>query len=86
MAKVKLPYKVDNTLDSFIVKEIGRRMYVNGIKVTKTDVINELAKHCGVGYENINRIKRGISLPSLGVALKMSEYFNVKIEDIFKIA
>lgn len=86
MAKVKLSYNVVNNLDTFIIREVGKRMANSGIKIRKTDIINEIANHCGVGYENINRIKRNISQPSLAVALKIAEYFNVTVEDIFKIA
>lgn len=86
MSKIKLDYKVENKLDLFINREIGRRMMGSGIKVTKSHIINEVAIYCGVGKDNINRIKRNISQPSLAVSLKIAEYFNVKVEDIFKIS
>jgi DNA-binding XRE family transcriptional regulator len=86
MAKVKLRYDVKNNLDSFIIREVGKRMANSGMKIRKVDIINEVASYCGVGYENINRIKRNVSQPSLAVALKISSYFNVKVEDIFKIS
>ena len=85
MANVKLSYDVKNNLDELITKEIGKRMAQTGIKVLQVDIMNEIAKHCGVGFENIKRIKRNISQPSLGVALKIAEYFNEKVENIFKI-
>lgn len=86
MSNVKLPYNITNNLDSFIIREVGSRMAKTGIKVNKKDIMNEIANYCGVGFENINRIKRGISQPSLGVALKMAEYFGEKVEDIFEIS
>lgn len=85
MANKKLPYGVKNHLDSFILKEIEKIKAKTGIKVNKGDIMDEVAEYCSVTYENIDRIKKGYSKPSLGVALKMAEYFNVKVEDIFKI-
>lgn len=78
-------YKVQNNLDAYINKEIGKRMANSGVKVKKSDIIGEIAVHCDVVWENINRVKRGMVTPSLPVALKIAEYFNVKVEDIFKI-
>lgn len=84
--KIPLPYDVTNELDSFINREVGKRMANNGgIRVNKADIIAEIASHACVGWENINRIKRGLSQPSIGVALKIADYFNSKVEDIFKI-
>lgn len=85
MANKKLPYSVDNKLDSFIIKEVGKRMANTGIKVNKKDIMLEIAEHCCVGYENINRIKRKLSLPSLVVALKIADYFNTSVESIFHL-
>lgn len=82
--KTELPYNVTNNLDEFINKEVGKRM-ISGKRVLKKEIMDEIASHCGVGYENINRIKRKISQPSIGVALKIADYFNANVEDIFKI-
>lgn len=79
-------YTSVNTLDSYLNTEVGRRMfYSGGIKITKKEVIGELADYCGVGWENMNRIKRNLVTPSLPVALRIAEYFGVKVEEIFKI-
>lgn len=86
MAKKGSPYNIENILDEMINKEVGRRMVETGIKKRKKDIIAEIAEYTGVGWENINRIKRGIVTPSLPVAIKIAEYFNVKVEDIFKIS
>lgn len=87
MARRELDYNVVNCLDSYLNIEIGTRMANNGgIKVLKTDLIAEIAEYCGVGWENINRIKRNLSQPSLAVAIKIAEFFEVNVEDIFKIS
>lgn len=79
-------YKVKNSLDNLLNLEVGKRMFYNGgIKVTKKQVIGELAEYCGVGWENMNRIKRNIVTPSLPVALRIAEYFGKKVEEIFEI-
>ena len=86
MARRDIDYSVVNYLDNYINKEVGKRMVINGgIRVLKGDIITEIAKYCGVGWENINRIKRGLVTPSLPVALKIAAYFDVKVEDIFTI-
>lgn len=85
--KRELNYSVVSNLDAFINKEVGKRMMSNGgIKVLKSDIIAEIAEYAGVGWENINRVKRNMVTPSLPVAMKIAEYFNVKVEDIFKIS
>ncbi len=84
--RVKSQFTVVNNLDNYLNKEVGKRMSTNGgEKVLKTDVIGEVAEFCGVGWENINRVKRGIVTPSLTVALRIAKYFNVNVEDIFEI-
>lgn len=85
MAKTKLPYDISNNLDEYLTRELGRRMAQTGIKMYKENIMSDVAKHAGVGVENIKRINRNIAQPSLGVALKIADYFSVKVEDIFKI-
>ena len=76
---------VTNDLDNLINREIGRRMAVNGIKVLKSDIIAELAETAGVGWDNVNMIKRGMVTPSLPVAIKIAQYFDLTVEDVFKL-
>ncbi|WP_276210498.1 helix-turn-helix transcriptional regulator [Heyndrickxia coagulans] len=86
MPKVKLPYEVKNNLNYYITRELGEKMARTGIKYYKENVMEDVAKYSGVGVGNIKRINRNIAQPSLGVALKIAEYFNVKVEDVFKIS
>jgi DNA-binding XRE family transcriptional regulator len=85
MPKTKLPYDIENNLDSYITRELGNRMAKMGTKVFKEHVMEDVAKYAGVGVDNIKRINRNVAQPSLGVALKIADYFEVKVEDIFKI-
>lgn len=87
MSKTELNYTVSNRLDTFINREIGMRMLSNGgIKVLKADIIADISEYCGLTWEGINRIKRGLALPSLPVALKIAQYFNTDVEDIFELS
>lgn len=85
MANKKLSYDVKNNLDYYLTIELGNRMARTGIRYFKENVMEDVAKHADVGVDNIKRITKNISQPSLGVALKIANYFDVKVEDIFKI-
>lgn len=85
MPKVKLPYDVKNSLDSYVTRELGERMSRTGTRMYKENVMDDIARHAGVGVENIKRINRNVSQPSIGVAIKIADYFHVNVEDIFKI-
>lgn len=86
MSKSELSYTVISELDRFINKEIGKRMMASGgTKILKKDIIAEIAEYCGLTWDGMNRIKRGLALPSLPVAFKIAQYFNVRIEEIFKL-
>ena len=78
-------HNIVNNLDNLINMEIGKRMSTDGVKVKKGEIISEVADFSNVGKDNICMIKRGKVVPSLPVAMKIAEYFNMKVEDIFKI-
>jgi DNA-binding XRE family transcriptional regulator len=85
MPKKKLPYEVKNNLDYYLNKELGDRMSRTGIKYFKENVMKDVAEHAEVGLDNIKRINRNVAQPSLAVAIKIADYFEVRVEDIFKI-
>ena len=85
MVKNKSLHVVTNDLDNLINKEIGRRMANNGIKVRKADIIAEIAETAGVGWDNVNMVKRGMVTPSLPVAIMIARYFDLSVEDVFKL-
>lgn len=87
MTKTVLSYSVASELDNYLNKEVGKRMANNGgVKVLKKEVIGELAEYCELTWGGIDRIKRGLATPSLPVALKIAEYFNERVENIFKLS
>ncbi|AGI11899.1 HTH DNA binding protein [Bacillus phage vB_BanS-Tsamsa] len=83
--KVKNRYQITNKLDSYIVRETGRRMAESGERVTKGKIMEEIAIHSGVGLESIKLINRNVSQPSLVVALRMADYFDTRVENIFDV-
>ncbi|MDS7057163.1 hypothetical protein NXG04_07675 [Klebsiella pneumoniae] len=83
--KVKNKFSVKNNLDSYIVREVGRVMSETGTRTTKTKIMEELASHSGVGLESIRLINRNVSQPSLVVSLRIADYFNTKVENIFEV-
>ena len=44
----------------------------------------ELAEACGVSRQSINSIERGKYVPSLALALKLSEVFGCATDDLFE--
>lgn len=82
----KKKFNVQNNIDSLINMEIGKRMAMNGERVRKYDIVLELAEFANVSKDNINAIRQGNVTPSLPVAMKITEYFNLKVEDVFKIS
>lgn len=85
MGKKRTTFKVESNVDNLINMEIGKRMSISGEKILKSNVIKEIAEFAGTGQDNMTMIKRGVVTPSLPVALKIAEYFNLKVEDVFKI-
>lgn len=83
--KVKNKFSVKNKLDSYIVREVGRIMAESGTRTTKTKVMEELAVHSGVGLESIRLINRNVSQPSLVVSLRIADYFDTRVENIFEV-
>ena len=76
----------DNSLKSFIaVKRAEMTAEKGGAKVLIKDVEQDLARHCGVTWDTIKMIKRGVNQPSLSVAMLIAKYFRVRVEDIFEL-
>jgi len=58
----------------------------NRIKVLRAEhsiTQEELGKACGLSRQSINAIEKGKFIPTILSALKISNYFGVKVEDIF---
>jgi putative transcriptional regulator len=72
-----------NNIDELIYKNMGTRMRISSRRVTVKDMEEEIAEYIGLSREGFKAIKKGNTNPSLPVAFKLAEYFDVKIEDIF---
>ncbi len=85
MARFILPYKTENNLTDLLYLEQSRRVQKSGgkFKPTLEDLEAEIAKHCHVTKDNIHLIRRNRTQPSLPVGMKIAEYLNVPVEDIY---
>lgn len=45
----------------------------------------DLGKACGLSRQSINAIEKGKYVPTILTALKIARYFNVTVEEIFKL-
>jgi DNA-binding XRE family transcriptional regulator len=84
MKKPSAQFKVENNLDKY-VKELQSNFRINGKRRNLKQVQEVIGAYCNVTWYNIDSIRLGKSVPTLPVALKIAEYFGVKIEDIFEI-
>lgn len=81
----KYSYTTSNTLaDNLAITRANKAVETKSMWLIR-EVEEELANHCQVSRDFIVAIKRGNSQPSLAVALKIAQYFNLKVEDIFKL-
>lgn len=86
MARSPLPYKTENDLSRRLsLLQAKRIAEKGGAKVNISEVEQEVANYCGVSRDTIVMIKRGLNQPSLPLALKICEFFDAKVEDIFTL-
>lgn len=82
----KYSYTTTNLLKHYItIKKAEMIAESGGKQILIRDVENDLADHCQVSRDTILMLKRGVNQPSLAVAMKIAEYFNVPVEEIFKL-
>lgn len=85
MPKVKLPYSTENNIRELITKRQGELMAQTGESHSQKDIMIHLADACEVSLESIKSIMKQNSQPSLPLAMAIADYFNVSIEEIFKL-
>jgi len=79
-------YTTKNRLDYFYKQKMQEKIREKGVeRVLIKEITQELADYCGVTFWAIEMIRRHTNQPSLALALKIAEYFGVKVEDIFEI-
>lgn len=79
-------YTSTNTLKHHISLMKNIRVAESGNHVLIRDIEEELAEYCEITRDSVLMIKRGVNQPALAVALKMSTYFKVPVEEIFQLA
>lgn len=68
-----------------MVDQSGSQVY-NHIAFLRADrriTRQELARTLNIGYQELGYIERGRIIPSLELALRISEYFDVPLEAVF---
>lgn len=55
------------------------------LRTKKGTTQEECASAVGVSRQTIIAIEKGNYTPSVSLALKMAQYFNVSVEDLFKL-
>lgn len=82
----KYSYTTGNNLKHFItIRRAEMVAEKGGSNVLIRDVEEDLANFCQVTRDTILMIKRGKNQPSLAVAMKIANYFDKPVEDIFKL-
>lgn len=76
--------KVKNRLN-FLILEEKMIALDNGEKKKIREIEAAIADYCGVSRDLVVSIKSGKCLPSLKVAILISEYFNTNVNNIFQI-
>ncbi|HDR50237.1 MAG TPA: transcriptional regulator [Mariniphaga anaerophila] len=54
-------------------------------RVMRDKTQEELANSIGVSRQTIHAIERNKFVPSVQTALKLADYFNVKVEELFQL-
>jgi len=85
-ANHRYTYTTTNFLKHYVtIKRAEMTAEKGGYTVLIREIEADLAKYCKVSRDTISMIKRKANQPSLPLALKIAEYFNVHVEDIFKL-
>jgi DNA-binding XRE family transcriptional regulator len=82
--KKKCLYGVDNKLD-YYVKKLQAKYNDMGLHISLRQIQEEVGSYCGVTWHNIDSIRLGKSIPALQVAMRVADYFDVSVEEMFMI-
>ena len=79
-------YRVKNRLAQYVKDEKYRMVLESGGKrVLLVEVEEKVANSVGLTLGSFKNLKKNITSPSIITALRVAEYFNVHVEDIFYI-
>lgn len=85
MARREYPFELHNNLDKYLRIKQARITMVTGQTLTLQEVYKDMAEYIGATENTVALIKSGNYNPSLVVALAMSEYLKVSVDDLFSI-
>lgn len=87
MARIPLPYKTENNLTKLLIMEQARRATVarGAARPSLKELEDELATYCNVTQDTINLLRRNKHQPSLPVAIKVCEFLQVQVDEVFKL-
>lgn len=86
MPKTMLTYTTINNLSERILKV--QKDYIplkRGETLRIGKITEDIARHCGVGTDAIDKVKLHINQPSLPLAMKIAEYFKCRPDEIFTL-
>lgn len=65
--------------------EMSKRKPMLGYRLEKDLSLRDLSKLCGVNFNSIGRIERGVSLPNVEIAYKIASTLGITIEEYFDL-
>ena len=78
-------YTTKNDLNRLIRYRQAELTVEHGRKYLIRDIEQDMANYCDVSLDYVKALKRGLSQPSLAVALKIAEYFKGDVNEIFTL-
>lgn len=78
-------YTTKNDLNRLIRYRQAELTVEHGRKYLIRDIEQDLANYCDVSLDYVKALKRGLSQPSLAVALKIAEYFKKEVDEVFTL-
>ncbi len=77
-------FKVVNNLDKFInIRQAQMMLKLDGTRITRKQIEEELAGYCGTSHKNIISIERNINPSSIDIAMLICEFFECSFEEMF---
>jgi DNA-binding XRE family transcriptional regulator len=80
-----MAYKTVTKLDDYINKYKEQVSREQNRDITISEVMEEIANHADISWNTIKQMKYNVIQPSLAVALRIADFFNVKAEDIWTV-
>lgn len=84
--KIKRNDVVKCNLAKILINKVAEHLVNTGEVLNITAFEKDMASYCGIHIQSVRQLKVGIlSSCSLPVAIKMAEFLDVKVEDLFYV-